>query len=123
MQSVMTHRAPAAIGPYSQAILMHNILFISGQLGIDATSGTMPEGFEEQTNLVFQNIKSILEAAGMGFAHIVKVTVFLKDMNNFATLNEIYARQFSAPYPAREAIEVARLPKDGLIEISVIAMR
>ncbi len=123
MQSVMTHRAPAAIGPYSQAIMMHNTLFISGQLGIDPNSGTMPEGFEEQTNLVFQNIKAILEAAGMGFVHIVKVTVFLKDMNNFATLNEIYARQFSAPYPAREAIEVARLPKDGLIEISVIAMR
>jgi 2-iminobutanoate/2-iminopropanoate deaminase len=119
----MTHRAPAAIGPYSQAIMMHNTLFISGQLGIDPNSGTMPEGFEEQTNLVFQNIKAILEAAGMGFVHIVKVTVFLKDMNNFATLNEIYARQFSAPYPAREAIEVARLPKDGLIEISVIAMR
>jgi len=123
MQSVMTHRAPAAIGPYSQAIMMHNTLFISGQLGIDPNSGTMPEGFEEQTNLVFQNIKAILEAAGMGFVHIVKVTVFLKDMNNFATLNEIYARQFSAPFPAREAIEVARLPKDGLIEISVIAMR
>jgi len=123
MQSVMTHRAPAAIGPYSQAIMMHNTLFISGQLGIDPNTGTMPEGFEAQANLVFSNIKAVLEAAGMGFPHIVKVTVFLKDMDNFAALNEIYARHFSAPYPAREAVEVARLPKDGLIEISVIAMR
>lgn len=123
MQSVMTHRAPAAIGPYSQAIMMNNTLFISGQLGIDPNTGTMPEGFEAQANLVFANIKAVLEASGMGFAHIVKVTVFMKDMGNFAALNEIYARHFSAPYPAREAVEVARLPKDGLIEISVIAMR
>jgi 2-iminobutanoate/2-iminopropanoate deaminase len=119
----MTHRAPAAIGPYSQAILKNNTLFISGQLGIDPNTSTMPEGFEAQANLVFSNIKAILEAAGMGLTHIVKVTVFLKDMNDFALLNEIYARNFSAPYPAREAVQVARLPKDGLVEISVIAMR
>lgn len=123
MQSVMTHRAPAAIGPYSQAVMKNNTLYISGQLGIDPNSGVMPEGFEEQANLVFTNIKAVLDAAGMGFAHIVKVTVFLKDLNNFVALNEIYARNFSAPYPAREAVEVARLPKDGLIEVSVIAMR
>lgn len=123
MQSVMTHRAPAAIGPYSQAILKNNTLFISGQLGIDPNTSAMPASFEEQTNLVFSNIKAILEAAGMGMTHIVKVTVFLKDMNEFALLNEIYARNFSAPYPAREAVQVARLPKDGLVEISVIAMR
>lgn len=123
MQSVMTHRAPAAIGPYSQAVMKNNTLFISGQLGIDPNSGVMPEDFESQANLVFTNIKAVLDAAGMGFAHIVKVTVFLKDMNNFTTLNDIYARNFSAPYPAREAVEVARLPKDGLIEVSVIAMR
>jgi 2-iminobutanoate/2-iminopropanoate deaminase len=123
MQSVMTHRAPAAIGPYSQAIMKNNTLFISGQLGIDPNTSNMPEGFEEQANLVFSNIKAILDAAGMGMTHIVKVTVFLKDMNHFAQLNEIYARNFSAPYPAREAVQVARLPKDGLVEISVIAMR
>lgn len=123
MQSVITHRAPAAIGPYSQAIMKNNTLFISGQLGIDPNTSTMPEGFEEQANLVFSNIKAILDAAGMGMTHIVKVTVFLKDMNHFAQLNEIYARNFSAPYPAREAVQVARLPKDGLVEISVIAMR
>lgn len=123
MQSVMTHRAPAAIGPYSQAVMKNNTLFISGQLGIDPSTSNMPEGFEEQANLVFSNIKAILDAAGMGMTHIVKVTVYLKDMNNFALLNEIYARNFSAPYPAREAVQVARLPKDGLVEISVIAMR
>ena len=123
MQAVNTHRAPAAIGPYSQGVLNNSILFVSGQLGIDPGTGEMPAGFTEQANLVFSNLKAILEAAGMGFPHIVKVTVFLKDMGNFAALNEIYARNFSTPYPAREAIEVARLPKDGQIEISVIAMR
>jgi 2-iminobutanoate/2-iminopropanoate deaminase len=123
MQSVMTHLAPAALGPYSQAIMKNNTLFVSGQLGIDPNSALMPEGFEEQANLVFANLKAILAAAGMGMSHIVKVSVFLKDMNDFAQLNEIYARNFSAPYPAREAIQVAKLPKDGKIEISVIAMR
>ncbi len=123
MQSVMTHRAPGAIGPYSQATMKNNTLFISGQLGIDPTSGNLVEGFEAQTTMVFANIKAILEAAGMGFSNIVKCSVFLKDLNDFAVMNDIYSRYFSAPYPAREAVQVARLPKDGLIEISVIAMR
>ena len=123
MKSIMTHNAPVAIGPYSQAALRNETLFVSGQLGIDPSTGNMAEGFEAQANLVFQHIKAILEAAGMGMSHVMKVTVFLKDMNDFAQLNEIYARNFSAPYPAREAIQVARLPKDGLVEISVIAMR
>lgn len=123
MQSVMTHRAPGAIGPYSQATMKNNTLFISGQLGIDPTSGNLVEGFEAQTTMVFANIKAILEAAGMGFSNIVKCSVFLKDLNDFAVMNEINSRYFSAPYPAREAVQVARLPKDGLIEISVIAMR
>ena len=123
MQSVMTHLAPAAIGPYSQAILMNNTLFVSGQLGIDPNTGNMPEGFEAQAQLVFSNIKAIPQAANMGTSHVAKVTVFLKNMDDFAQLNEIYTRTFSAPYPAREAVQVARLPKDGLIEISVIAMR
>lgn len=123
MKSIMTHSAPAAIGPYSQATLMNDTLFISGQLGIDPNTGELAEGFEAQANLVFQHIKSILAAAGMGMSHVMKVTVFLKDMDDFANLNDIYARNFSSPYPAREAIQVARLPKDGLIEISVIAMR
>lgn len=123
MQTINTHHAPAALGPYSQAVMMNNILFVSGQLGIEASTGNWGEGFEAQANLVFANLKAILEAAGMGFRNVVKVSVFLNDMNDFATLNEIYARNFSAPYPAREAIQVARLPKDGLVEISVIAMK
>lgn len=123
MKSIQTHNAPAAIGPYSQAVLMNDTLFISGQLGIDPSTGDMAEGFEAQTNLVFQYIRAILEAAGMGMSHVVKASVFLKDLDNFGQLNEIYARNFNAPFPAREAIQVARLPKDGLVEISVIAMR
>ncbi len=119
----MTHRAPAALGPYSQATLKNNTLFVSGQLGIDPNSGNLPASFEEQAALVFANLKAILEAAGMGMSHIMKATVFLKDMNDFPLLNEIYSRHFSAPFPAREAVQVARLPKDGLLEISVIAMR
>ncbi|PKN73949.1 MAG: reactive intermediate/imine deaminase [Candidatus Cloacimonetes bacterium HGW-Cloacimonetes-2] len=123
MQSVMTHRAPSAIGPYSQAVLKNNTLFISGQLGIDPTTGNLVEGFDAQVHQVFANIKAILDAAGMGFAHVVKCSVFLSDLNNFSAMNEIYARYFNSPYPAREAIQVSRLPKDGMIEISVTAMR
>ncbi len=123
MQSVMTHRAPGAIGPYSQAVMMNNALFISGQIGIDPSSNQMPEGFAEQAQNVFNNLKAILEAAGMGYAHVVKVTIFLQDMNDFGTLNDLYAQRFSAPYPARETVQVARLPKDAKLEISLIAMR
>jgi len=103
--------------------MKNNTLFISGQLGFDPRDGSMPAGFEEQARLVFANLKAILEAAGMSLAHVVKVSVFLQDMGDFAKLNEIYATHFNPPYPAREAIQVARLPKDGLIEISLIAMR
>jgi 2-iminobutanoate/2-iminopropanoate deaminase len=123
MQSVSTNKAAPAVGPYSQAVSHENMLFVSGQLGIDPETGLMPNSFEEQSNLVFANIKAVLEAANMHMANIMKVSVFLKDMENFAALNEIYKHHFSSPFPAREAIEVARLPKDGQIEISVIAMR
>lgn len=122
MQSIMSPKAPPALGPYSQAVMQNNSLFISGQLGINPQDGTMPPEFEAQARLVFANLKAILEAAGLGFSHVVKVSVFLKDMDDFARLNEIYSTYFSQPYPAREAIQVARLPKDGLIEISCIAM-
>lgn len=123
MQAISTIKAPAALGPYSQAVMMNDALFVSGQLGIEAETGNFGEGFEAQANLVFANLKAILEAAGMSFRDVVKVSVFLKDMNDFTALNEIYARNFSAPFPAREAIQVARLPKDGLVEISVIAKK
>jgi 2-iminobutanoate/2-iminopropanoate deaminase len=102
---------------------MNDTLFVSGQLGIDPSTGNMAEGFEAQANLVFQHIRAILESAGMGMSHVVKASVFLQDMDDFGKINEIYGRNFSAPFPAREAIQVARLPKGGLVEISVIAMR
>jgi 2-iminobutanoate/2-iminopropanoate deaminase len=123
MIPISTQKAAAAVGPYSQAAMKGGMLFVSGQLGIDPVSGQMRESFDEQALQVFSNIQAILEAAEMTLANVVKVSVFLKDMNNFSALNEIYARQFSAPFPAREAIEVARLPKDGQVEISVIAMK
>ncbi|MDP2172245.1 MAG: RidA family protein [Candidatus Cloacimonadaceae bacterium] len=123
MQPISTNHAPAAVGPYSQAVLHKETLFISGQLGIDPATGIMAESFQAQAELVFENLKAILAAAGMSMENAVKVSVFLKDLNNFAAMNDIYARFFSQPYPAREAVEVARLPKDGLIEISLIAMR
>ena len=123
MQTISTHQAPPAIGPYSQAVMNGNLLFVSGQLGFDPVTGALPEGFSAQAEQVFANLKAILEAAGLAFRNVVKVSVFLQDMNNFALLNELYARNFSAPHPAREAIQVARLPKDGLIEISVIAIK
>jgi len=122
MKSIHTSQAPAAIGPYSQATLQNGVLFISGQLGINPSSGEMGKGFDEQARFVFSNLKGILDAAGMSFRNVMKATVFLKDMSDFASLNQIYSTYFSEPYPAREAVEVARLPKDGLIEISVIAM-
>lgn len=123
MQAINSAQAPAALGPYSQAVLKHDTLYISGQLGIEAGSGQMAEGFEAQAEQAFANLEAILAAAGMGFGQVVKVTVFLKDMNDFASLNEIYSLHFNAPYPAREAIQAARLPKDGLIEISAVAMK
>jgi 2-iminobutanoate/2-iminopropanoate deaminase len=104
-------------------VLKINTLFVSGCLGIDPSSGVMPEVFAEQASLVFANLKAILDAAGMSFSHVVKVSIFLIDMNDFMVLNDIYAQFFNEPYPARETVQVARLPKDGRIEISLIAMR
>lgn len=123
MQPIKTHKAPNAVGPYSQAVLKNNTLFVSGTLGIDPATNIMPEGFAEQAQLVFNNLQAILEAAGMGFAQVVKVSIFLQDMNDFAVLNDLYAQRFSVPYPARETVQVARLPKDGKLEISLIAMK
>jgi len=123
MQPVKTHKAPNAVGPYSQAVLKNNTLFVSGTLGIDPATGLMPDGFADQARLVFANLKGILEAAGMTFSQVVKVSIFIMDMNDFGVLNEIYAQNFNEPYPARETVQVARLPKDGRIEISLIAMK
>ena len=121
MQAIQTDRAPAAIGPYSQAVQADGWTYISGQLGLDPKTGQLAHGFESQARQVFANLRAILEAGGLTFAHAVKVTVYLQDLNQFAELNRIYAEYFQAPHPAREAIQAARLPKDGLIEISLIA--
>jgi len=123
-QAVSTPSAPAAIGPYSQAIKVPagNLLFLSGQIPLDSASGAMVSGgIEEQTRQVFANIGAILEAAGATFDSVVSATVYVADLNDFAKVNEIYATYFTSPAPARATVQVARLPKDALVEIQVIA--
>ncbi|GGG87448.1 RidA family protein [Paenibacillus radicis (ex Gao et al. 2016)] len=120
-QVISTDKAPAAIGPYSQAIKLGGLLFTSGQIPLDASGQLVAGGIEEQTHQVFQNLKEVLAEAGATFQDVVKATVFLKDMNQFATINGIYASYFGDHKPARSAVEVARLPKDVLVEIEVIA--
>jgi 2-iminobutanoate/2-iminopropanoate deaminase len=123
MKVINTQKAPAAIGPYNQAVQKNGILFISGQLGFDLQTGNLADSFEAQTELVFSHLQNILTEAGMTFGNAVKVSVFLKDMGKFPILNEYYKKYFTEPYPAREAIEVRDLPKGGDIEISLIAMQ
>ena len=125
MNAIHTDKAPAAIGPYSQAIDSGaGIVFVSGQLPIDPATGTFPEGgVQEQTRQSLTNAKAILEAAGLGLQHVVKTTVFLADMADFAAMNEVYAQFFTAPFPARSAVAVKTLPKGALVEIECIAAR
>ncbi|MCM8526012.1 MAG: RidA family protein [Lentisphaeraceae bacterium] len=122
-KEISTSSAPAAIGPYSQAILAGNTLYVSGQIPLDPQSGQIVEGgIVEQTKRVFENIKAILNEAGCDFSNVVKAEVFLDDINDFATVNEIYASYFTTdPKPARQAVEVANLPKFVKVEISCIA--
>jgi 2-iminobutanoate/2-iminopropanoate deaminase len=121
-QAVSTQSAPAAIGPYSQAVRAGNLLFVSGQVPIDpATGNLVPGDIAAQTRRVFQNIGEILKAAGTSFDAVVRTTVYLMDMNDFAAMNEVYATFFTAPAPARATVQVARLPKDARVEIDVIA--
>jgi len=121
---ISTANAPAAIGPYSQAIDLGNMVITSGQLPIDVATGAFPEGIEAQTRQSLTNVKAILTEAGLTMDNVVKTTVFLSDMNNFAAMNGVYAQFFSeGNYPARSAVEVARLPKDALVEIEVIALK
>lgn len=121
---ISTTNAPAAIGPYSQAIQVGNILFSSGQLGMDPATGNFVEGgVKEQAVQVFRNIHAILDEAGFTVDNIVKTTVFLADMADFAVVNEVYATQFEGNYPARSAVAVKTLPKNGLVEIEFIACR
>lgn len=121
MKEIKTNKAPAAIGPYSQAIVTGNILFTSGQIPVNPDTGEIPVGAEEQANQVFINLKNLLEEAGTSIDNVVKTTVFIKNMEDFAKINEIYEKYFSRPYPARSCVEVARLPKDVLIEVEAIA--
>lgn len=119
---VATKKAPAAIGPYAQANIYGNLVFTSGQIPLVPETGVRVEGgIEEQTKQVFANLKAVLEEAGSGLDKIIKTTCFLKDMGDFAVVNEIYGGYFDGDLPSRSAIEVARLPKDALIEIEVIA--
>lgn len=119
---IATDKAPAAIGPYSQAVKTGNLLFTSGQIPIDPATNTLVEGgIEIQARRVFENVQAILTAAGAGMGQVVKTVVFLKDMNDFAKVNEIYAEYFTGDFPARSCVEVARLPKDVLIEMEAIA--
>lgn len=121
---IATTKAPAAIGPYNQAIQIGNMLFASGQLGLDPATGNFPEGgVKEQTIQSFQNVKAILEEAGFSINDVVKTTVFLADMADFAAMNEIYASQFEGDFPARSAVAVKTLPKNALVEVEVIAVK
>ena len=121
---IATKNAPAAIGPYSQAIQVGNMLFASGQLGLIPETGEFPEGgVKAQTEQSFKNVKGILEAAGYTIDDVIKTTVFLADMGDFAAMNEVYASQFNADFPARSAVAVKTLPKNALVEIEIVAVK
>lgn len=121
MKTVSTKNAPAALGPYSQAQIAGGLVYTSGQVGIDPATGILAEGVEAQAHQVFKNLTELLKAAGSDMSRVVKTTVFIKDMNDFGTVNGIYAQYFTEPFPARSCVEVARLPKDALVECEVIA--
>ena len=120
---IKTESAPAAIGPYSQGVRALGFLFVSGQIPLDPKTGSMVEGgIAEQTDQVMRNLAAVLKAAGTGLEHVVKTTVFLADMNDFAEMNEVYGRYFMAQPPARATVEAARLPRDARVEIEAIAL-
>ncbi len=121
---IATKNAPAAIGPYSQAVQVGNMLFASGQLGINPATGLFVEGsVKEQTAQAFKNVHAILAEAGYSINDVVKTTVFLADMGDFAAMNEVYASQFEGAFPARSAVAVKTLPKNGLVEVEVVAVK
>lgn len=122
LQSISTNNAPAAIGPYSQAIMAGGFVYVSGQLPIDPSTGVfVAGGIKEQTRQSLLNAQAILREAGTDLSHVVKTTVFLSDIANFAPMNEVYAEFFAAPFPARSAVAVRDLPKNALVEIEVVA--
>jgi 2-iminobutanoate/2-iminopropanoate deaminase len=120
---ISTDKAPAAIGPYSQAIEVNGMVYTSGVIPVVPATGEIPEGSVAQARQAFENLSHLLEAAGSGVDKVVKTTVFIKEMNDFGAINEVYAEVFPAPYPARSCVEVARLPKDVMLEIEAIATK
>lgn len=122
-QAISTGGAPAAIGPYSQAIRSGDMVFCSGQLGLEPVSGELVEGVEAQAERALRNLQSVLDAAGLGFDDVVKTTIFLADIGDFAAVNTVYARFMPDPPPARSTVQVSALPKSGLVEIDAIARR
>ena len=123
MSPISTPAAPAAVGPYSQAIDTGALVFVSGQLPIDPVTGAIPDGAAAQAEQAFANIRAILEAAGLGLANVIKTTVFLADLADFAAVNDAYAHAFRAPFPARSCVQVAAIPKGARLEVEAIAVR
>ena len=120
---IRTDKAPAATGPYSQAIEVNNMVFTSGVIPVDPATGNIPEGSQAQAEQAFKNLSNLLEAAGTSTANVIKTTVFIKEMNDFGAINEVYAKYFPEPYPSRSCVEVARLPKDVMLEVEAIATK
>ncbi|MRH44244.1 RutC protein [Aquibacillus halophilus] len=123
VKAIQTDQAPQAIGPYSQAIDLGDLVFVSGQIPMIPETGEIAEGIEEQTTQVMKNIGAVLEEANLSFTNVVKFTIYITNMDDFATINEAYAKFLTEPYPARATVEVSRLPKDVSIEMDVIAKR
>ncbi|MCC8104622.1 MAG: RidA family protein [Clostridiales bacterium] len=122
-KAISTDKAPAAIGPYSQAIETNGMVFTSGVIPVNPATGEIPEGVEAQAEQAFSNMTALLEASGTGMEQVIKTTVFIKEMNDFGKINEIYAKYFTGTFPARSCVEVARLPKDVLLEVEAIAVK
>lgn len=120
---VATDKAPAAIGPYSQAIEVNGMVFTSGVIPVDPQTGVIPATIEEQANQAFSNLKNLIEASGATIDKVIKTTVFIKEMNDFGKINEIYATYFKEPFPARSCVEVARLPKDVMLEVEAVVAK
>lgn len=118
---ITSNKAPKAIGPYSQAVILNNVLYTSGQIGLNPQTGDLKDGIEEQVKQVMENLKALLKEANMDFSNVVKTTIFLKSMDDFTTVNQIYASYFNENPPARSCVEVSALPKGALVEIELIA--
>lgn len=122
-QVISTDKAPAAIGPYSQAIEVNGMVYTSGMIPVNPATGEIPEGVQAQATQALSNLSALLQAAGTSMNNVVKTTVFIKDMNDFAAINEIYATFFDGAFPSRSCVEVARLPKDVLLEVEAVAVK